>query len=117
MGDGLVAGAGVRAGHRPPDEPSYLNGSDHDLLVKLALPLGGGDLRLLAFDNRNEVRASSRPSEIGDTPLEPGEPNVYAWRGRSLGLVWNVRVAGESAINTRLQGATDPTEPAESAAA
>ncbi len=97
MNGPLAGGAGYvlsgQAGYpgliRPPDEPSYLDGSDHDLLVKLALPLGGGDLRLLAFDNRNEVRASSRPSEIGDTPLEPGEPNVYAWRGRSLGLVWN----------------------------
>jgi hypothetical protein len=92
----LVGGAGYllsgQAGYpgliRPPDEPSYLDGSDHDLLARLSLPLGGGDLRLLAFDNRNAVRASSRPSEVGDTPLEPGEPNVYAWRGRSLGLVW-----------------------------
>ena len=73
---------------RPPDEPSYLDGSDHDVVAKLVLPLGG-DLRLVAFDNRNEIRASSRPSEIGDTPLEPGGRNVYAWRGRSLGLVWS----------------------------
>ena len=74
---------------RPPDEPSYLDGTDRDLLAKLVLPWRGGDLRFLAFDNRNEIRASSRPSEVGDTPLEPGDPNVYAWRGRSVGLVWS----------------------------
>jgi hypothetical protein len=86
----LIAGqAGYPGLIRPPDEPSYLDGTDHDLLAKFVLPLRGGDLRLLAFDNRNEVRASSRPSEVGDTPLEPGPPNVYAWKGRSVGLVWN----------------------------
>ncbi|HET6361584.1 MAG TPA: TonB-dependent receptor [Gemmatimonadota bacterium] len=85
----LTGQAGYPGLIRPPDEPSYLDGSDHDLLAKLVVPIGGGDLRLLAFDNRNEVRASSRPSEVGDTPLEPGEPNVYAWRGRSVGLSWN----------------------------
>ena len=85
----LTGQAGYPGLIRPPDEPSYLDGSDHDLLAKLVLPLGGGDVRLLAFDNRNEVRASSRPSEVGDTPLDPGEPNVYAWRGRSVGLVWS----------------------------
>ncbi|HET6362099.1 MAG TPA: carboxypeptidase-like regulatory domain-containing protein, partial [Gemmatimonadota bacterium] len=91
----LLAGqAGYPGLIRPPDEPSYLDGSDHDLLAKLAVPLGGGGLRLLAFDHRNEVRASSRPSEVGDTPLEPGEPNVYAWQGRSVGLDWNGAARG-----------------------
>ena len=86
----LISGqAGYPGLIRPPDEPSYLDGTDHDLLAKLVLQVGDGDLRLLAFDNRNEIRASSRPSEIGDTPLEPGEPNVYAWHGRSVGLVWS----------------------------
>ena len=85
----LTGQAGYPGLIRPPDEPSYLDGSDHDLLAKLVVPMGGGDLRFLAFDNRNEVRASSRPSEVGDTPLEPGEPNVYAWRGRSVGVIWN----------------------------
>ena len=85
----LTGQAGYPGLIRPPDEPSYLEGSDHDLLAKLVVPMGGGDLRFLAFDNRNEVRASSRPSEVGDTPLEPGEPNVYAWRGRSVGVIWN----------------------------
>lgn len=73
---------------RPPEEPSYLDGTDHDVVAELVLPLGG-DLRLVAFDNWNEIRASSRPSEVGDTPIEPGERNVYAWRGRSLGVVWS----------------------------
>jgi hypothetical protein len=91
----LVSGqAGYPGLIRPPDEPSYLDGSDHDLLAKLVLPLGDGDLRLLAFDNRNDVRTSSRPSEVEDTPLEPGEPNVYAWGGRSVGLEWKGRARG-----------------------
>jgi hypothetical protein len=87
---------------RPPDEPSYLDGSDHDLLAKLVLPLRGGDLRFLAFDNRNEIRASSRPSEVGDTPLDPGDPNVYAWRGRSLGAIWNGGARGRITPSIRL---------------
>lgn len=98
----LTGQAGYPGLIRPPDEPSYLDGSDHDLLAKLVLPIGGGDLRLLAFDNRNEVRASSRPSEVDDTPVEPGEPNVYAWRGRSLGLVWNGGAVGRLTPSIRL---------------
>jgi hypothetical protein len=93
---GPLAGAGYllsgQAGYpgliRPPDEPSYVDGADHDVLAELVVPVGGGDLRLLAYENQNEVRASSRPSEVGDAPLDPGEPNVYGWRGRSLGAVW-----------------------------
>jgi hypothetical protein len=86
---------------RPPDEPSYLDGTDRDLLAKLVLPLGGGDVRLLAFENRNEVRASSRPSEVKDTPLEPGVENVYAWRGRSVGLVWSGGTRGRLTPSVR----------------
>ena len=98
----LISGqAGYPGLIRPPDEPSYLDGTDHDLLAKLVLPLSGGDVRLLAFENRNEVRTSSRPSEVGDIPLEPGAPNVYAWRGRSVGLVWSGGTRGRLSPSIR----------------
>ena len=74
---------------RPPDEPSYIDGEDHDLLAKLSVAAGSGELRVLAFDNRNVVRASSRPSEISDEAAGPGPQNRYAWHGRSLGLTWD----------------------------
>jgi hypothetical protein len=73
----------------PPDEPDYLVGEDYDLLAKLAVPAVGGDLRLLAFDNKNVVRASSRITGIGEEPADPGEQNRYAWHGRSFGLTWD----------------------------
>ena len=77
-----------------PDEASYVSGKDHDLLAKLTVPVGGGELRALAFDNRNVVHASSRPSEVGDDPVDPGPRNRYAWHGRSFGFTWD-RVPGE----------------------
>jgi hypothetical protein len=93
----LVGGSGfllsARSGYpglvRPPDEPSYVGGGDHDVLAKLVAPLAGGRLRFLGFDNRNVVEASSRPSEVGDVLMDPGEPNRYAWRGRTLGVLWD----------------------------
>jgi hypothetical protein len=72
---------------RPPDERSYVEGEDHDLLAVLGVPVGGGKIRALAFDNRNVVRASSRSSE--EQPSIPVDRNRYVWRGRSLGLTWD----------------------------
>jgi hypothetical protein len=73
---------------RPPDEPSYVNGTDHDVLAKLEVPVSGGELRFVAFDNRNVVEASSRPSEVENVPVDPSDPNRYVWHGRSFGLQW-----------------------------
>jgi hypothetical protein len=73
---------------RPPDEASYLDGTDHDVLAKIGLPVRGGDLRFVIFDNRNVVKAASRPSEVGNVPVDSGDPNRYAWHGRSLGVQW-----------------------------
>jgi hypothetical protein len=95
--DGPVAGGAgfllsARSGYpglvRPPDEPSYVGGRDHDVLAKVVVPLAGGGLRFLGFDNRNVVETASRPSEVGNTPSDPGEPNRYAWRGRTFGVLW-----------------------------
>lgn len=85
----LSARSGFPGLVRPPDEPSYVGGGDHDILVKLVAPLGGGSLRFLGFDNRNVVEAASRPSEVGDVPMDPGESNRYAWRGRTFGVLWD----------------------------
>ena len=82
----------VRSGYpgliRPPDEPSYVNGTDHDVIAKLEVPVRGGEFRFVAFDNRNVVEASSRPSEVENVPVDPGDPNRYVWHGRSFGLQW-----------------------------
>lgn len=95
--DGPIPGGGGfllagRTGYpgliRPPDEPSYLDGADHDVLAKLEIPVSGRELRFLAFDNRNVVEASSRPSEVGNISTDPGDPNRYVWHGRSFGLQW-----------------------------
>lgn len=72
----------------PPEEPSYLGGEDHDVIAKLVVPVGGGELRILGFENHNVVRTSSRPSGIDDEAADPGARNRYAWRGRTLGLAW-----------------------------
>lgn len=84
----------------PPEESSYVRGEDYDALAKLAVPLGGGDLRALVFDNRNVVRASSRSSAVAEDSGDPGARNRYAWHGRSVGLTWEAARQGGGARPT-----------------
>lgn len=72
---------------RTRGDPDHLGGEDYDLIAKLAVPAAGGDLRLLAFDNHNVVRTSSRTSAVGGEPA--GERNRFGWDGRSFGLTWD----------------------------
>jgi hypothetical protein len=71
----------------PSTESSYVGGEDHDVLAKLVVPAGGGNLQALGFENRNIVRAASQPRGVGD-PADAGNRNHYVWHGRSLGLTW-----------------------------
>lgn len=96
--DGPVFGPGgfllaIRSGYpglaRPPEESSYLRGEDYDVLGKLQTPAAGGSLRLLAFDNQNIVRASSRSTEADDAGMQAEDRNRFSWHGNSVGLMWD----------------------------
>lgn len=72
----------------PPDEASYLRGEDHDVIGKLRLPLAGGTLRLLGFDNRNVVRVASAPTEEDGEAVDVESRNRLAWRSGTWGATW-----------------------------
>lgn len=92
--DGPLGAAGigylvsVRSGFpgfvAPKGERSYLRGGTNDWIVKLALPAGGGIVRLLAYDNRNGINTAV----AGDTLSEDPSRNSFAWHSRSFGGQW-----------------------------
>ncbi|MGH7533960.1 MAG: carboxypeptidase regulatory-like domain-containing protein, partial [Gemmatimonadales bacterium] len=74
-------------------EPSYLKSEVGDWLAKLEAPALGGRIRLLGYDNDNEIGAASG---VNATPsADPGR-NVFEWRSRSLGAEWHRAFPGFS---------------------
>ena len=106
--DGPLGGAGflisARAGYpdiiAPKDEPTYPRGTTADRLAKLELPILGGELRLLAYQNENAVNSESTIST--DTAAGPPDPrNTFSWSGRSLGARWRRGPPGHSLRRAR----------------
>ncbi len=73
----------------PSREQSYLRGADHDLIAKLVSDLGGGRMRLLAFDNRNVLRFASASTDLEGPPAEESRTNEVTWRSGTLGVGWD----------------------------
>jgi len=78
----------------PRGEGSYLRGEAGDRLATLESPLLGGRLRLLGYDNENEI----------NTAAGAHGRNAFDWRSTSMGAEWRrafsqttVRVLGWSA--------------------
>lgn len=97
----VSARAGLPSGLAPADDPSYLHGRSADWLGALRTPLFGGGLRLLGYDNDNELDAATRAGvESGNA----GPRNRFDWHSRSVGGEWRrewravgLRVRGWSA--------------------
>ncbi len=107
----LAAGAGFLASARTgfagllsaPDEPTYLQGDDHDVIGKLVFPLAGGELALLAFDSGNRIRT---PSATGEVDPTGGPRNRFEWNARSFGARWDRAVADGPRWSVRAWRAT-----------
>ena len=112
--DGPIGGSSggflvsARAGYpgllAPRRETSYLRGGTSDLLATLQGQLLGGELRLLAYVNSNEVDAAA--ALPGDTAAGAADArNQFDWGSRSLGATWRrestlrqIRLVGWSAM-------------------
>ena len=68
-------------------EASQIDGDGSDGLVRLAAPLAGGALRIVAVDTRSDVAVSDRVVMDGDTGVAPGR-NELQWGSRSVGARW-----------------------------
>jgi hypothetical protein len=68
----------------PQGDPSYIRSESGDWLAKLEAPALGGRVRLLGYENENEVSAAAG---LGG-PGEPTGRNRFEWGGRSLGMDW-----------------------------
>lgn len=99
----LSARAGYPGLVAPRGEASYLRGGTADLLGTLEGRLLGGEVRLLAYVNSNEVDALA--ALPGDTTAGAADArNRFGWGSRSLGATWKrygptrlIRVVGWSA--------------------
>lgn len=68
-------------------EESYLRGEGGDWLAKIELPALGGALRILGYENSNELTTASITSAEAGAP--PGRHrNAFEWGGRSYGAEW-----------------------------
>ncbi len=72
----------------PRHEQSYVRGENADRLGKVEAPLWGGRIRLLGFETVDEVTTSVVVSDAPPSVSDPA-PNMYSWRGRSLGGEWS----------------------------
>ncbi|MEZ0334866.1 MAG: carboxypeptidase regulatory-like domain-containing protein [Gemmatimonadales bacterium] len=78
----------------PSRDPSYLTLGAGDWLAKLEAPLLGGRVRLLGYNNENELEAAA----VANEP-PPGTPrNGFEWNASSAGIEWN-RVVGRFLVN------------------
>jgi hypothetical protein len=83
---------GLPGGLAAESDPSYLHGENGDWLTKLETGALGGSLRLLAYDNDNELSAAS----VADAERASGTPprNRFAWESRSFGGSWERPIRG-----------------------
>jgi hypothetical protein len=78
-------------------EAAHIDGDGRDGLVRVIAPLGGGSLRLLATDARNDVSFATRVPETDTTTPPPR--NDLDWSSTSVGAHWErVGGSGSSAI-------------------
>ena len=99
-------------------DPSRIRGETGDELAKLVVPVAGGELRLLAYDNENELNAAAVAETEPASPMPPPPRNRFEWKGTSLGGEWRretrsgaVRLSGWSATTGATAswlGATGP---------
>lgn len=76
------------SGGRP--EPSYLEAESADVLGKLELPAGDGQLRFLGYTSGNEIEAAAGVD--GSRPRSAS--NMFGWHSRSFGAEWSGGLAG-----------------------
>jgi hypothetical protein len=78
--------SGFPSGIGGDPDPSLLRGETADRLATVQLPALGGELRLLGYDNDNEVSTAA----VANTEDNGGAlvRNRFAWHGRSLGSDW-----------------------------
>jgi hypothetical protein len=68
----------------PRGEGSYVRGDGGDRLATIEAPAFGGRLRLLGYDNENEL----------DAAAGAGGRNAFAWQSTSLGADWHGAFSG-----------------------
>ncbi len=98
----LSVRSGFPGGIGGESDPSILRGETADRLATLELPALGGRIKLLAYDNENELSALAVAG--GERGPDALVRNRFAWHGRSIGAEWKgerkgvaVRVAGWNA--------------------
>ena len=75
-------------------EPQLLRGETGDRLVTLTAMALGGRLRLLSYDNDNELSAAS---VAGTQSTDPGLPrNRFEWESQSVGGEWRRELNGST---------------------
>jgi hypothetical protein len=76
-------------------EPTYLRGEAGDVLGKVSLPLLGGEMRALLYNNANEFSAHSVAESPEDATV--GAPRQeFAWQSRTAGASWARKADGVS---------------------
>ncbi len=79
-------------------EGSYITSEAGDLFAKLEAPALGGTIRLLRYENENEIDAASRvtPSTAAGVPAAAHDArrNAFAWRSASTGASWSRAFSG-----------------------
>ncbi|MGH7586713.1 MAG: carboxypeptidase regulatory-like domain-containing protein [Gemmatimonadales bacterium] len=88
----------------PDGEASYLRGTTGDLLAKVEAPLLGGRMRLLGYDNGNEINTAATVA-AADTGYASVPRNTFEWRSRSVGGEWK-RPVGRLALRLRAWNAS-----------
>jgi hypothetical protein len=79
--------SGLHDAIAPSAEPSYLRAGNGDWMAKLASPLAGGQARVLAYGNDNEIEAANRATLDSDS-IPPSRRNAFEWYARSFGAEW-----------------------------
>jgi hypothetical protein len=74
----------------PKEESSYLDGRIGDGFARLAVPLLGGEVRVLGYRNWNRI--SSDATAGGDSL--PWSRNHFSWYSLSLGMAWQRQFRG-----------------------
>ena len=107
--DGPIGPAGFLFGLRasPPPiiqrkEASYIRSEPQDWIAKVEVPVFGGELRVLGYDNDNEIVSAAviGAEDARSVPLR----HDFEWGGQSFGAEWRgkVRAAGDGALALRV---------------
>jgi len=83
----------------PKREASYVNGTTHDGLLTVSLPLAGGRVRVLGYTSTNALDASE--SARDSIPPFDSRRNAFSWDARSIGAEWSRTLSSAMRLTVR----------------